>query len=120
MKQIIQMDREEYDHLAECERQHKKPKDPYQFPDIEWKLDGPVVLSFGHTKMPSKNDCLSAIVEYYKNNPNEPAYFGKSTLYQFMADPTNPKVKRTIHKYEYYVQWEFGHLRAYPPKHHYK
>ena len=106
MEEIIQLNRDEYDHFTECER---RSKEPYQFPDIEWKLDGPVVLNFGHTKMPSKDDCLSAIGEFYKNNPDEPPYFGKSTLYQHMIDPSDYTVGRTIHKYEYYVQWEFGH-----------
>ena len=118
MKEIIQLSRDEYEHLAECERQCKEPEEPYQFPEIEWKLDGPIVnnrlqiLNCGHTKMPSKDDCLLAIVKYYEEHPDEPAYFGKSNLCQYMIDPTNPKERRTIHKYEYYVQWEMGWLES--------
>jgi len=113
MTEKIQISRDEYDHLielryAECSQY----KETYQFPEIEWKLDGPVVLNFGHTKMPSKDDCLLAIVKYYEEHPDEPAYFGKSTLYQYMIDPSNPKEKRTIHKYEYYIQWEMAWLEA--------
>ena len=109
MENIIQLSREEYDHLAECE---EKCKEPYQFPLIEWKLDGPAILDFGHTKMPSKEECLQAITRYYAEYQDEPAFHGKATLYQYMTMVRGggASSKRTIHKYEYYVSWADGWL----------
>ena len=108
METIIQLSTEEYDHLATCE---EKCKEPYQFPLVEWKLDGPVVLDFGHTKMPSKEDCLLAITGYYTEYPDEAAFHGKSTLCQYMTTVSGTvSSKRTIHKYEFYVSWADGWL----------